>query len=119
MPKAKGTLLLRCLGVSAGAILAAGCIFDSKDTRLTRHSVVSVTLDTLVSASATPTRTVNLYQPLLDKSLASGSNSAPEVLAPVNIKEHATVEVVQYRLTRQRFGSWSPELEFKWNYFQL
>src|SRR5689334_19645942 len=119
MPKAKGKGFFRYLGVSAGAVLAAGCLFDSKESHLLTHSATTVVLDKQVSASATPTRTVDLYLPLLDNSLAAGKSGAPEVFSPVNIQEHATGDVVQYRLTRQRFGSWSKELEFKWNYFQL
>ena len=40
-------------------------------------------------------------------------------MKPVNVRDHASKLVLQYQLTRQRFGSWSAELEFKWNLFLL
>jgi C-terminal peptidase prc len=99
----------------------AGCLFDSKYPDLTDQTQTfkSRNLDTLLSADAKADRVVNLYQPFLDNTLKPGVISPLETLAPVNMKDHASKQVVRYQLTRQSFGSWSPELEFKWNYFLL
>lgn len=96
----------------------AGCIFDSENFT-TEPRYTSGMLDTLVSSKVTPARTVELFQPLRDPSLAGKPPAEPQVLAPVNVKQYGTGEVVRYRLTRQRFGDWTPDLEFKWNYFLL
>lgn len=110
---------LACL--SAG-LLAAGCLFDSEySLQETGAQVVRTeALDTVVRGDAVPFRTVDLYQPFLDPDLKPGQAAAPETSKPVNVKDHAdSGRIVRYRLTRQRFGSWSPDLEFKWNWFQL
>jgi C-terminal peptidase prc len=104
------------------AFLAAGCLFDSKYSiqEMGAQVVKTEVLDTVVRGEATPFRTVALYQPLLDPSLKPGQAAAPEISKPVNVKDHNdSGRIVQYRLTRQRFGSWSPDLEFKWNWFQI
>lgn len=113
---------LRLCAVAA-ACFAAGCIFDSRYTveQPPMQDIKTEVLDTLVDSKLTPYRTVELYQPFLDTvALKPGKSMAPEVSKPVNVKDHDdNGRIVQYRLTRQRFGSWSPELEFKWNWFQL
>jgi C-terminal peptidase prc len=102
------------------AALIGGCIFDSERPAATdAQAYRSRGLDTVLSANAHPDRVVALYQPLLDASLKPGASSAPEALSAVNIRDHGSKKVVQYQVTRQRFGSWSAELEFKWNFFLL
>jgi carboxyl-terminal processing protease len=111
----------RSLCLSA-AFLAFGCLFDSKYSiqEMGAQVVKTEALDTVVRGDATPSRTVELYQPFLDPALKPGQASAPEVSKSVNVKDHNdSGRIVQYRLTRQRFGSWNPDLEFKWNWFQL
>ena len=107
---------------SLAALSLTGCLFDSHYSvqGLPSPTAQSEVLDTLVASDATPARRVDLYQPLLDPSLKPGQAADVETFKPVNVKDHAdSGRIVQYRLTRQRFGSWSPELEFKWNWFQL
>lgn len=106
----------------AVACLASGCLFDSKYAVQDGTPVLKTeVLDTVVGGNPTPARIVELYQPFLDAgNLKPGQASAPEASAPVNVKDHNdSGRIVRYRLTRQRFGSWSPELEFRWNWFQL
>lgn len=106
----------------AVAVFAAGCLFDSQYSLQDggAQGVKTEVLDTIVRGDATPYRTVDLFQPLLDPGLKPGQVAAPEISKPVNVKDHNdSGRIVQYRFTRQRFGSWSPELEFKWNWFQL
>lgn len=107
---------------SLASLLLAGCLFDS------HYSVQgppipttqSEVLDTVMASDAVPARRVDLYQPLWDPGLKPGQVADVETAKPVNVKDHAdSGRIVQYRLIRQRFGSWSPELEFKWNWFQL
>jgi carboxyl-terminal processing protease len=106
--------------LSALALLWGGCIFDSKYPAVKDPQVyTSRQLDTILPADAQPDRIVALYQPILDTALKPGAFTAPESFKPVNIRDHASRQVLQYQVTRQRFGSWSPELEFKWNYFLL
>lgn len=108
-------------GLSASLFLT-GCLFDSHYSVQgpPAPTAQSEVLDTVVASDAAPARRVDLYQPLLDPSLKPGQAAAMETSKPVNVKDHAdSGHIVQYRLTRQRFGSWSPELEFKWNWFQL
>jgi carboxyl-terminal processing protease len=111
------------LALLAVTFLAAGCIFDSRYSIRDDSGPVATSqvLDTVVGGNAIAVRRVDLYQPLLDQiNLKPGQAAAPETFDPVNVKDHEdSGRVVQYRLTRQRFGSWSPELEFKWNWFQL
>jgi carboxyl-terminal processing protease len=108
---------------SLSALLAAlmgGCIFDSERPTVTDPLVYrSRNLDTLLAAGIHADTVVTLYQPLLDASLNPGASAAPEILKAVNVRDHVSKHVVQYQVTRQRFGSWSAELEFKWNYFLL
>ncbi|MDB5104715.1 MAG: carboxyl-terminal protease family protein [Fibrobacteres bacterium] len=106
-------------GLAAGIL--AGCIFDSKypDSNEPMQTYKARNLDTLLSAGAKPDTVVPLFQPILDPSIKDGASTAPEALAPVNVKDHSLGKVVQYRVTRQRFGRWSEELEFKWNLFLL
>lgn len=105
--------------VLALSLWLSGCLFDSKLPPVETISVQGQFTDTLYPSGATPARIVNLFQPVLDSSLGTGKSSTLETLAPVNVKEASTKEVVQYRLSRQRFGTWSPLLEFQWNYFLL
>ncbi len=110
------------LALVAMPLLAAGCIFDSHYSVQDGLGPVakSQVLDTVVGGSAVPVRRVDLYQPLLDLTLKPGQTASPETFEPVNVKDHEdSGRIVQYRMTRQRFGSWSPELEFKWNWYQL
>lgn len=106
--------------ILAAASLLGGCLFDSNDSHFLGGSnpAASVALDTLYPANAQPDRKVELFQPMLDRTLPEGSAATAETFAPVNVKEHSG-EVVQYRLTRQRFGSWTAEQEFKWAWFKL
>lgn len=107
-------------GLSASALLCGGCIFDSKYPAARNPQVYSTEqLDTLLPANVQPDRMVALYQPILDADLKPGQSTAPETFKPVNVRDHASKLVLQYQVTRQRFGSWSAELEFKWNYFLL
>jgi C-terminal peptidase prc len=107
-------------GLSLLAFLWAGCIFDSKYPAVKNSQVYSTEqLDTILPANAQPDRMVALYQPILDATLKPGAFTVPETFKPVNIRDHASKLVLQYQVTRQRFGSWSAELEFKWNYFLL
>lgn len=106
---------------AAFSLSAVGCLFDSGYTVNNQGSqgVTSKNLDTVVGSGVTPDRTVDLYQPIFDTlNYKPGRAGTEDVLAPVNIKE-SDGKVVRYRLTRQRFGSWSPDLEFKWNWFLL
>jgi C-terminal peptidase prc len=115
-------MLLPRLAALAAALLAAGCLFDSKYSirDAGAQGVRTEALDTVVRGNATPFRTVELYQPMLDPGLKPGQATAPETFPAVNVKDHRdSGRIVQYRLTRQRFGSWSPDLEFAWNWFQL
>jgi carboxyl-terminal processing protease len=111
------------IAISLSAILAAllaGCIFDSERPTVTDPQVYrSRNLDTLLAAGVQADTVIQLYQPLLDASLKPGASAAPEPLNAVNVRDHVSKKVVQYRVTRQRFGTWSAELEFKWNYFLL
>ncbi|HKP96224.1 MAG TPA: S41 family peptidase [Fibrobacteria bacterium] len=109
------------LPVFSLAVWLAGCIFDSKypGPAYTGQTYRSADLDTLYPAGAAADSIVTLYRPLLDTSMRAGAVGSPETLKPVNVKDHVSRKVVQYRLTRQRFGSWNPSLEFKWNYFLL
>ncbi len=111
--------LFRSAFALALAACLGECIFDSEVPTGRAQTFTSRNLDTLLAPGATPARTVLLYQPILDASLKAGAVSAPEVLKPVNILDHGSKEVVQYQLTRQHFGSWNAELEFKWTYFLL
>jgi C-terminal peptidase prc len=114
--------VLSRLALVAATCLAAGCLFDSHYSVSDTLGPVAHTqvLDTVVGGNATPARQVDLYQPLLDLSLQPGQIAAPETFAPVNVKDHDdSGGIVRYKLTRQRFGSWNPDLEFKWNWFQL
>ncbi|MDB5048402.1 MAG: carboxyl-terminal protease family protein [Fibrobacteres bacterium] len=103
------------------ALWLAGCLFDAKypDPADSTQSYSTVNLDTLYPAGAAAESVVTLFQPFQDPSLGSGGIGPKEALTPVNVKDHVTGKVVQYRLTRQRFGSWDAGLEFKWNYFLL
>ena len=106
---------------AAFSLSALGCLFDSGYTVNDNGSqgVTSKNLDVVVGAGATPDQVVELYQPILDSlNYKPGRSGSAEALNPVNVKE-SDGKVVQYRLTRQRFGSWSPDLEFKWNWFLL
>jgi C-terminal peptidase prc len=106
----------------AAAGLIAGCLFDSRYSVQELGGPVANTsvLDTVVGGDPASARTVDLYQPMLDPGLKPGQASAPEVSGPVNVKDHEdSGRIVRYRLTRQRFGSWGPDLEFKWNWYQL
>ncbi len=110
------------LACSGFALWLAGCLFDSKypDPVNIGQAASTVALDTLYPASAAADSTVILYQPVLDPSLGAGGKAAAEVLKPVNVKDHAAGgKLVRYQVTRQRFGSWDNDLEFKWNYFLL
>lgn len=107
--------LLPVLSVLAGLM---GCLFDS-DTFVPEPRYRVRLLDTLMPAGAQAVRTVRLFQPLRDPSLAGKPPAAAEVLRPVKVKDGETGEVIAYELTRRRFGDWSPELEFQWNYFLL
>jgi C-terminal peptidase prc len=110
------------LAALAIACFAAGCVFDSKYSiqETGAQGVKTEVLDTIVRGDAVPYRTVELYQPFLDPALKPGQTAAPETFKPVNVKDHNdSGRIVRYYLTRQRFGSWSPDLEFKWNWFQL
>jgi C-terminal peptidase prc len=117
-------LPIRCAVALAGlgsSLWMGGCLFDSKypDPDGIAQSYRSVELDTIYPAKHPADSVVNLYQPSLDAGLKPGASSTPEILSPVNVKDGSTGKVVQYRLTRQRFGSWDAGLEFKWNYFLL
>lgn len=106
--------------LAAFAVLLNGCIFDSKFPAPGNPQIQSTRqLDTLLPANVQPDRMVALYQPVLDASLKPGAYTAPETFKPVNVRDHATKLVLQYQLTRQRFGSWSADREFQWNYFLL
>lgn len=111
------------LAFSLSALFVAfigGCIFDSERPSVPQSEVYqSRGLDTVLPADAHPDRVVALYQPLLDATLKPGASTAPEALTAVNVRDHGSKKVVQYQVTRQRFGSWSAELEFKWNLFLL
>jgi carboxyl-terminal processing protease len=114
MPNAK------YLTAATALVLLAGCIFDSQDSHYTGSgNSTSVMLDTLYPTSAQADRNVELYLPIFDHTLPAGSSMPAEVLDPVKVREHSSGQIVQYRLTRQRFGSWGAEQEFKWNYFKL
>ena len=106
--------------IMACAVLVSmtGCLFDSKLPQTTQAMDRSQVVDTIYPANAVPARIVELYQPLLDPNLGRGKSSNPETFPPVNVKEDSG-QIVRYHLTKQRFGSWSSTLEFKWNYFLL
>ena len=108
------------LGLTLWAGLAVwlweGCLFDSGESTLPKRPEL---LDSIYPGNAVPVRTFELFQPVLDSNLAPDRSSSPRISKPVNVKDFYTGQVVQYRLTTQRFGSWSPELEFRWNYFLL
>lgn len=108
----------RLLPALAFLCLIMGCLFES-DNYVPEPRYSLGLLDTLYPSTSTAVRTVELFQPLRDPSLAGKAPAAPEILPPVNVKDHATGDVIRYRLIRQRFGNWSRELEFKWNYFLL
>lgn len=95
------------------------CILESKLPSQPVDVNHSDVIDSIYPSGVTPSRTVNLYQPLLDTHLSIGEASAPQVYPGVNVKEKSTGMIVKYRLTRQRFGTWDKTLEFKWNYFLL
>jgi C-terminal peptidase prc len=97
----------------------AGCLFDTVETAVPPRKYSSVVLDTLYPSTVPAARTVALFQPLRDPSLAGQPPARPETFAPVHVKDGATGEIVRYVLTRQRFGTWTPGLEFQWNYFLL
>lgn len=123
MPIIKSSLLRlpkKATGIGVIAILLlSGCLLSSKLPAPTETTGTSQTVDTLYPQSATPDRKVDLFQPLLDASIAPDKYTAPEIFPPVNVKEKYSGQIVRYTLTRQRFGSWSPDLEFKWNLFLL
>jgi carboxyl-terminal processing protease len=106
-------------GLAAAALGLAACLFDSQYTAPAPSPYSTEKLDTVVSASLQADSTVELYQPFLDAALKAGAVSEPEALKPVNVREHDSKKVVRYLVTRQRFGTWNAELEFKWNYFLL
>jgi C-terminal peptidase prc len=119
IPRFRTRTLLAGVG-SCLAFWLAGCLFDSKYPDPDEgQSFSTVVLDTLYPASAAADSTVSLYQPILDISLGTGNQSAPEILKPVNVKDHATGKVVRYQVTRQGYGAWNGDLEFKWNWFLL
>lgn len=102
----------------AMTLALAGCLFDSQNI-IPESKYRTGLLDTLVSVNRPAARTVHLFQPLRDPSLAGKAPAKAESFAPVHVKDFAANEVVAYTLTRQRFGDWTPELELKWNYFLL
>ena len=109
-------------GLGAGVVALlwlTGCIFSSKLPAPSKNLSTTQIVDTLYPQNATPDRTVELFQPLLDGGLAPGKSTDPETYPPVNVKEKYSGQIVRYQLTRQRFGSWTSNLEFKWNYFLL
>jgi len=105
----------------AFSTLIMGCVFDSEypSKRPAAQPEISHALDTLYPSGSRPDRIVALYQPFLDSRLGASDSSEAEISAPVNVKESASGEIVQYRLTRRRFGSWNPDREFHWNLFLL
>ncbi len=108
------------LGLGWAGILQ-GCLFDSRYTVHTTdmQGIKSQDLDKIVGIELSADTVVELYQPLLDATAYKpGQSSAVETGKPVNVKTQSG-RIVQYKLSKQRFGSWSPELEFKWNYFLL
>ena len=111
---------LFCLGMVCLALLG-GCLFDSRYTvhDAGTQGVKSQDLDKVVGSEVAADTVVELFQPILDPDrYKPGQSSAVEISKPVNVKNQAG-RVVRFGLSRQRFGSWSPELEFKWNYFLL
>lgn len=107
--------ILSVLAVLAGFM---GCLFDSNNF-VPEPRYWSSQLDTLMPAGFKASRTVRLFQPLRDPSLAGKPPAAAEVMAPVKVKDAESGEVIAYELTRRRYGEWTPELEFQWNYFLL
>jgi carboxyl-terminal processing protease len=103
----------------AVAIWGVGCIFDPKLPKPVQDFNQSQIVDTIYPSSSTPDRTVELYWPILDFQLGKGKVSKALSYPPVNVKEKFSGQIVRYHLIKQAFGSWSPELEFKWNYFLL
>ena len=99
------------------ALFPAGCLFQSDDPPPERRFSTAL-LDTIYPASAKPDLKIGLYLPILDAFVPPGKSAPPELLPAVNVREQSG-RIVQYRLTKQRFGSWSNDLEFKWNYFLL
>ncbi len=95
------------------------CIFDTRLPSSQEPTSQTQILDSIYSTSAKAARSVQLYQPLFDPSLSPGTKSAVETFAPVNVKPNGSDEIVQYQLSRQKFGTWSAEQEFAWNYFLL
>lgn len=110
--------LLRPAMAFASALGLAACLFQN-EALIPEARYASGPLDTLAGPGVEPQRIIHLYQPLRDPGLAGKPPAAPQSLPPVNVKLYPTGEAVQYRLTRQRFGDWTPDLEFKWNYFLL
>lgn len=121
MPFPSASIRFFCLIPGVAALWTAGCLFDAKypDPAAPGEAYRSVNLDTLYPVNAHADSVVALYQPLLDPTLEPGASGSPQTSAPVNVKDHVTGKVVQYRLTRRSFGSWDAGLEFQWNYFLL
>ncbi len=99
----------------------SGCLFDSKypDLSTNTQTYQSKDLDIILPASTSADSVVTLFQPFLDAGLKPGQSTALEQFKPVNVKDHVSGKVVRYTLARQRYGSWEPRLEFRWNYFVL
>lgn len=115
-PGSKACSALLMLAALAGL---GGCLFESDRNFVPEPKYSTGLLDTLYPAAAKATRTIHLFQPLRDPSLAGKPPGRAETLPGVNVRDYASKEIIRYVLTRQRFGDWSPELEFKWNYFLL
>ena len=98
-------------------LVLGGCLFDS--TLPPPPKSPFTLLDEVNPRGAVPDAKVELFLPVYDTKLGAGKSSAVDSYDPVNVKDYATGKVTQYRVLRQRFGSWSPLLEFRWNYYLL
>ncbi len=104
-----------------GAAIYSGCFFESSQPKLI-HSVGfaqnSVLLDSITSRG-TVDSAVRLFLPVFDPALDPEAKSALQTYPSTKVVDHISQKIIQYTVTSQRFGTWSPELEFQWNLFQL
>ncbi len=73
----------------------------------------------LFDKAPTPDRTVKLYLPLLDSTLAPAAVRALKNLSSVTVKDGLSGEVIRYERSEQEFGSWNSRLEFLRNLYHL
>lgn len=100
------------------ALVVASCIFSPPSGPPPAFPVSeTVPYDTLTTDA--PDVVVELYEPYLDASLGPGEEGNPTIGFPARVREHGTGRVVEYRPSRQGFGSWNAARERRYHLFLL